>query len=211
MAARPLTLAAPAPKFRCFTNVKRHDSDESWEDLRARIAQTPLSATVRGMFFSELLKSSPTAGIETKRYIPFTLYPVRDYMELILRVAQPRAAKLSPTTAVMRAGCSVYATFAASLAGTAIFSIARDFRRVVELSPNAYSVTLKPSSVEVAKLEPRAATVRLRGVWPFPDIFHVGIWLGAMEAFGVDGEIEAMRTSLSDVELQMSWSEKTGR
>lgn len=210
MAARPLTLMERATVFRCFTNVKRHESTDSWDDLRARILQTPPSATVRGMFLSELLKSAPTAGIEVKRYIPFTLYPVREYMELILRVAQPRAGSLSPATAVMRAGCSVYATFAASLAGTAIFSIARDFRRVVELSPKAYSVTLKPSSVEILQLEPRLATVRLHGVWPYPDMFHVGIWLGAMDAFGVDGEIAVTPLSISEVELQMSWSEKPG-
>lgn len=205
------SLPAPASKLRCFTGVKLLDAEDSWEDLEARIAQAPTSAMVRGMFISELLKSVPTAGVEARRYIPFTLYPVREYMELILRVSRPRAAKLSPATAVMRAGCSVYTTFASSLAGTAIFSFARDFKRVVELSPKAYSVTLSPSSVEVLKLEAQAATVRLRGVWPYPDLFHAGIWLGAMETFGVDGEIEVIRHASSEAELSMKWSKPGAR
>jgi uncharacterized protein (TIGR02265 family) len=199
------------PTFRCFTGIKRIDAEDGWEQLRARIEQTPSSAMVRGMFLSELLRSAPASGVQaSRRYIPFSFYPVREYMELILRVAQTRRDKDSPATAVMRTGSGVYALFAASLAGTAIFSIARDFKRVVELSPKAYSVTLQSSAVEIVKAEPQAASVRLRGVWPYPDIFHVGIWLGAMEAFRVDGEIVVTRHSLSEVAFDLSWSGAPG-
>jgi uncharacterized protein (TIGR02265 family) len=207
MIPQPSPILTPSlPTFRCFTGVKRIDVEESWEQLRARIEQTPSTAMVRGMFLSELLRSAPSSGVQGRRYIPFSFYPVREYMELIVRVAQTRREKDTPATAVMRTGSGVYALFAASLAGTAIFSIARDFKRVVELSPKAYSVTLQSSTVEVVKVEQQTATVRLRGVWPYPDIFHAGIWLGAMEAFRVDGEIAVTRHSLSEVTLDLSWS-----
>jgi uncharacterized protein (TIGR02265 family) len=207
MISRPLAPLRLAPQtFRCFTGIRRLDAGDSWEQLRERIAQTPSDAMVRGMFLSELLRSAPGSGVESRRYIPFTFYPVREYMDLILRVAQGGSQKLSPATAVMRVGFGVYSLFAASLAGTAIFSIAREFQRVVELSPRAYVVTLKSSTVEVVKAEQGAAIVRLSGVWPYPDIFHAGIWLGAMEAFHADGEIAVTRYSLSEVELDMRWS-----
>jgi uncharacterized protein (TIGR02265 family) len=208
MNARSTSAAVAQPQtYRCFSKVKRIEAEDSWDELRARIGLTPGDAMVRGMFFSELLRSAPGVKVESRRYVPFSLYPVREYMALILQVAAARPEKLSPATQVLRTGCGVYSHFASSLAGTAIFSIARDFKRVVELAPKAYGVTLKPSQIEVAKLADGEALVCLRKVWPFPDIFHAGIWLGAIETFGGEGEIEVTRRSLSDADFLIRWSE----
>lgn len=193
-------------KLRCTTREKRLDAPESWAELRARIVETPSSAQARGMFLSELVRSAPAAAPEGRRYVAFGLYPVREYMELILRVAQARKDKSPPATAVLRTGLGVYELFANSLVGTAIFSIARDFRRVVEVAPKGYAVSLPDSRVEVLRLESGAALVRLAHVWPFPDIFQAGIWLGAMEKMGAEGEIEITRHSASDVEFDIRWS-----
>lgn len=199
---------APAPpRFHCTTEFKRIAAPDSWEQLRARIEQTPSSAQVRGMFLSELLRSAPGVHAESRRYVAFGLYPVREYMDLILRVAHARTDKSPPSTAVMRTGLGVYELFANSLVGTAIFSIARNFRRVVEGAPKAYAVSLPSSQVEVLHVEAGAARVRLREVWPFPDIFQAGIWLGAMEKMGAAGEIDVTRNSLGDALFDMRWSE----
>lgn len=183
------------------------ESPESWEQLRARIATTPSDAQVRGMFLSELLRSAPQTTAESRRYVAFGLYPVREYMELILRVAQARADKAPPATAVLRTALGVYELFAKSLIGTAIFAIAGNFRRVVEGAAKAYTVSLPHSQIEVLELASGAARVRLRNVWPYPDIFQAGIWLGAMEKMGANGEIEVTRHSLGEAEFEMRWSQ----
>jgi uncharacterized protein (TIGR02265 family) len=208
MSERSSPLPGTGPhRFRCATDAKRIDAPDNWEQLRARIAATPLSAQVRGMFLSELLRSAPEANVEGRRYVAFGLYPVREYMELILRVAQVRPDKSPPATAVLRTGLGVYELFANSLIGTAIFAIAGNFRRVVEGASKAYAVSLPSSQVEVIELSSSTGRVRLRQVWPYPDVFQAGIWLGAMEKMGATGEIEVTRHAFGEVEFDMRWSQ----
>jgi uncharacterized protein (TIGR02265 family) len=203
--ARPLSARLTSKTLRCFSQVKRLDSAETWETLRARIDETPPDTMIRGMFFRTLMKSAP--NVASARYVPFSLYPVREYMELVLQTARSRWPEENPATAVLRAGGGVYSLFASSLAGSVIFSVADvDFRRVVELSPKAYGVTLRPGEIEVLSVADNEAVLRMRNVWPFPDIFHAGIWLGAMDSFNVTGEIEITRQSLCDVDYKLTWN-----
>lgn len=205
MSERSFSVAA-GQRFRCSTETKRIETPDSWEQLRARIAATPADAQVRGMFFSGLLRSAPEANVGGRRYVAFGLYPVREYMELILRVAQAQANKAPAATAVLRTALGVYELFASSLIGTAIFAIAGNFGRIVEGAHKAYAVSLPSSQVEVLALASGAARVRLRHVWPFPDIFQAGIWLGAMEKMGARGEIEVTPHSLDEAEFEMRWT-----
>lgn len=190
----------------------RIDATDSWESLRARISSTPADAKIRGMFLRDLIRAVPTVKIKAPYYIPFSLYPIRDYMDLILQIARARYPNETPANGVLRVGSSVYTTFMASLSGKAIFALADvDFRRAVELSPKAYEVTIKPGKVEVHSLTPKEAFIGMRSVWPFPDIFHVGVWLGGMQSFGVSGTIEATRRTLSDVDFRVRWWPKDAK
>jgi len=127
----------------------------------------------------------------------------------LLRIAAARSPSKSAATALLELGYGVYSQFASSIAGTAIFAMAQlDFRRVCELSPKAYGVTLKPGGTEVVHAGPNDAVVRLVQVWAYPDVFHTGIWLGAMEACGASGTIEVKRRLPSSVELHMHWTQR---
>jgi uncharacterized protein (TIGR02265 family) len=182
------------------------DCHDAWAELEERIELVPEAAEIRGMFLRELVHS---AGLTVSRmYIPFSLYSVREYMALILRAARASHPQALPADAVLRTGWDVYSVFSKSLAGSAVFAMAGDFRRAVELAPKAYNLTLKPGTIDVRSLTSNSAYVEIRKVWAFPDIFHAGIWLGGMEAFGVSGEIAVTRRSSCDVDFELSWVAK---
>ena len=188
------------------------DALEDWEQLRARIPAVPKDASIRGMFPKELMQSAPHLKSPRERYLPFSSYPMSEYLELILLVAQDRYPQLSPADAVLKVGLNVYTTFASSLAGVAIFSMAQlDIKRTVELAPKAYDVTLRPGQLHVVECNEGHAVVQLRNVWAFPDIFHAGIWLGAMQSFRTRGSIEVTRCTLSEVDFELRWEPTTGQ
>jgi uncharacterized protein (TIGR02265 family) len=174
--------------------------------MRARIAATPASAAIRGLFPAEIVKLVPEVSAPRALYVPFSNYPMHEYLDLILQAARLAYPNMTAGNAVLRLGTHVYTTFASSLAGMAIFSVAGvDFRRAIEVSPKAYEVTLKPGRINVIHAGPRAGRIELRNVWAFPDIFHAGIWLGGMAACKVAGSIGITRHSLSDVDFDMQW------
>jgi uncharacterized protein (TIGR02265 family) len=194
------------------TSAPYIDALDDWDQLNARIRQTPESAMIRGLFPGELLKSVPGLQAPRRRYVPFSHYPMREYLELILRGAQLLNPGMTAGNAVLLLGLEVYELFATSLAGAAIFGIAqRNFRRMTELAPKAYEVTLKPGRVDVVQVNEQDALVQLRGVWAFPDIFHAGIWLGAMRTCECEGTIVITRHSLCDVDFEVHAEPLDGR
>jgi uncharacterized protein (TIGR02265 family) len=189
-----------------LSETKKVDSKESWDTLAERIPDVPASAMIRGMFPRQLVKQLPSAS--SARYLPFTLYPVREYMELVLRCARALHPRETPANAVLRLGTHVYPLFASSMAGTAIFAVAQiDFRKVCELAPKAYDITLKPGKLACVNSSDTEATLELRQVWPFPDLFHAGIWIGAMDVCGVSGTIQVRRHSSSSVDFNLKWQD----
>jgi uncharacterized protein (TIGR02265 family) len=206
--AKPFVKLGAGP-FLVTNDDPRIDMDDDWDALRARIELTPQDAQIRGMFLREVLRLEPRAAGSQTRYIPFSMYPVRDYMTLLLRAAQIRSPLRPPAHALLELGLGVYSLFASSLTGFAIFSVAQlNFARVCEVASRAYGVTLKPGRAELAHASKGAAVIQLRDVWVFPDIFHCGIWLGAMEACHAVGSIEVTRQSLCDVDLSMRWEQR---
>ena len=49
------------------------------------------------------------------------------------------------------------------------------------------------------------AVVALRDLWNFPDSYQVGVFEGAMETFGLRGDIRVRVHSLADVDLLITW------
>lgn len=187
-------------------DARTTDATEDWDDLAARIAATPAHHTVRGMFLSEVQRLAPRALSSKARYVAFSLYPVREYMRLLLETAQMRYPSKSPATALLELGSGVYSLFASSLAGTAIFAVVgQDFKRGCELASRAYSVTLKPGIAKARRIAESESAIELRDVWAFPDIFHAGIWLGGLEACNLRGSIDVTRRSLCDVDFEIRW------
>jgi uncharacterized protein (TIGR02265 family) len=182
------------------------DSAETWDELAERVDAVPPDAKVRGMFLSEVHRLVPRLVKSRPRYIPFSMYPVGEYMHALLRAARARHPHKTPASALLELGFGVYSLFASSLAGTAILAAASsDFTRVCHAAPKAYAVTLNPGTVKVVTVSANEAVIQLRDVWVFPEIFHTGIWLGAMQACNLHGRIEVVRRSPCDADYHMDW------
>lgn len=161
----------------------------TWDELASRVIAAPEDARIRGMFLREIARLAPASS--RRPYVPFRLYGVREYMQLLLDTAQVLHPRLSPASALIEVGLGVYSTFASSLAGLALFSATgSDFGRTCELCSRAYAMTIKPGDARLLRSGNDFAAVQLRNVWPFPEIFHCGIWLGAMRACRARGTIE---------------------
>jgi uncharacterized protein (TIGR02265 family) len=182
------------------------DADDDWDDLEARIEATPASAMIRGMFLNAVMRLVGAKAAEHRRYIPFRLYPAPEYMRLLLSAARSRFPRRSAADALLALGLGVYSVWASSLAGTAVLAVAgRDFRRICELAAKSYEITLSPGHAQAVRVGEKEAIVQLRDVWIFPDIFHAGIWLGALRTTGLSGTVEVTRHSLSSVDFHVRW------
>jgi uncharacterized protein (TIGR02265 family) len=178
---------------------------ESWASLAARISVVPSHGQVRGMFVRQARAWLPATA--SARYLPFANYSMREYMETLLKAAARRYPRESPGSALVHLGLDVYPTFASSLVGGTIFGIANNvFQKIVELSPKAYPLTLTPGAVTVLRSEAASARVELRDVWVFPEFFHAGVWLGAMQTCRMQGTIKVTRRSPCDVDFDLQWT-----
>lgn len=185
---------------------------DAWEEHRERIALAPESGTVRGLFFRDILRLAPQLQATRARYLPFSSYPMREYMALLLDGARAAFPGQPPAAALRRMGHGVYEAFAASLAGSALFGIIQhEYIRVLELTPKAYPLTMTPGNVEVHFESDTHAVARLREVWPFPESFHLGIWEGAYRVLSVSGEVQVVPLTRSSVDLHLRWDLSTVR
>lgn len=188
------------------TETATIDAHDEWAQLAARVDATPESAEIRGMFPRDLLRTVPQLKSPRARYLPFSNYPMSEYLDLILRAAHYKYPTLTPANAILRLGLQIYSLFASSMVGNAIFSIANmNLQQMIERAPKAYEVTLKPGELRVTRSTPTEAHVELRNVWAFPDIFHAGIWLGGMGTCKARGFIHITRHSPCDVDFLVRW------
>lgn len=178
--------------------------------LEQWIAETPESATVKGMYPADLLKSLDRKRLQRptdKRFIAFKDYPLREYMGLLIQGAELLYPKLSPREGLRHLGLDVYPTLANSTVGRVIFSIAgKNWVHALKLAPRAYGISLSPAQVTLSDLRENSARLELRDVWNFGDSYQVGVFEGAMSTFGVDGCVRARRLKRRcDVDLLMEW------
>ncbi len=182
-------------------------------DVDARIEAVPEDAVVRGMFIQDLVDIARNAGQpdDSKRYIAFKTYPVREYVRLIAETAARLAPNAPLREACRRLGRTVYPTFEKTMVGSAIFAFAgRRFDRVAHLAAKAYGVALNPSNVSTTTLAPGHIRAELRSIYALPECFQVGVWEGAMEVCGVEGLVDVAIHSDCDVDFDVHWGEDLG-
>lgn len=183
-------------------------ASDPWAEYVLRSQEAPEDGTVRGLYFTELLRLVPRLRAQQRRrYVPFSKYPLREYMRLLIDAARAAHPEKEPGRALCALGLTTYATFASSMAGSSLLSsVAMDQDRLLELAPLAYPLTIEPGVVEVVSRTQRTAVVKLRDVWTFPESYQVGVWLGAMEILGVDGSVEVIRHGWCSVDFYVRWT-----
>jgi uncharacterized protein (TIGR02265 family) len=178
-------------------------------DFEKRLAAIPPNAQVRGMFLQLLTESigaQSRVQHAKRRYVGFKNYPMREYVELLARSCTENYPKIAMAERVRRLGRMVYPNYANTLSGTAIFAAAgRSFRRVVELCPAAYRVSVESSEVTIRTINDGHALVELRNLWNIPEFHQVGIWEGAMLVCRASGSIKVQVHSPCDVDMDIQW------
>jgi uncharacterized protein (TIGR02265 family) len=190
--------------------------EPDWEasiDFEARLAAIPEGAQVRGMFVQYLIEAvgaDPAPYFGPRRYVGFKTYSMREYVEVLRWGARTAFPQLPQAEAVRRLGRCIYPNYANTVTGTAIFAVAgRDFKRVVELTPAAYRVSVPSSQINVRMLEDRHAIVELRDLWNLPDFHQVGIWEGAMQVCRAVGRIQVKVLGFDAVDFEIRWNDAT--
>lgn len=184
------------------------EASDPWQEYVSRIAEAPETGTVRGLYFSEIMRLAPwLRGTARRRYVPFSKYPLREFMQLLVDAGRQAHPSKSPHEALRLLGMTTYSTFASSMAGVSLLSsVSIDIERILELTPHIYPLAIEPARIEIAHRAPGEAIIQLRDVWTFPESYQVGVWLGGMSFVGVDGTIDVIRHGWCNVDFHLRWT-----
>lgn len=179
--------------------------------LEQYVRGCPTTAKVKGMYIDAVLRSVDRAGAvrpTAQRFFAFRDYPLREAMQLTLDAALAIYPNQSPRHGVTQLGRTAYPALATTTVGKVLFSVAgRSFENTLRLCRKAWELSVSPGSADLTFWGEGHATVALRGVWNFTDTYQVGIMLGTLDAFGLQGSVVPMRRgALCDVDLEIRWT-----
>jgi uncharacterized protein (TIGR02265 family) len=193
-----------------------------WEaplDVEERLAALPENSVTRGWVLQSVLDAAKREGVELPgrpRYGRFREYALADYVKLLAAAASAVHPDEPPRRTLFELGRSVFPAFTATLTGRlalrALGGGAEPARAGIELMSRLYSETsMGRSNAELLELGEGFSVIRLRGVWTFPDSYHVGVFTGAaLGVFELEPSILVRSTSLCDAELLISWTVPEG-
>jgi uncharacterized protein (TIGR02265 family) len=177
----------------------------------ALLAQVPVNARTKGMFFNfatDACRTLSGRAVEAKRYTPFKDYPSSEFLRVAERCARDAMPDLPASEAFYRMGFGIYEAFANTLVGTTLFAMTgHRFARVIEMADKAYRISQEPGSAKVVVHGPGHATAHIRDQWHLVDSFQVGIWEGAMSRCNVTGNVTVKLLSPCDADFDMVWKE----
>jgi uncharacterized protein (TIGR02265 family) len=176
-------------------------------DVEARIAETPLASTTKGMFCEQLARAARKVGMACEaRHVPFRDYPLRDFMRLLWDYARVRYPDLPTREAFRRVGWEAFSVLMNSVAGRVIFAFARrDVQGVLRMAPEGYKHCLSHCSVSLQFSSPEQTVLALRNVYNFPECYQVGVVEGGCRAFGADPRIRTRVFSHADIDMLIRW------
>jgi uncharacterized protein (TIGR02265 family) len=184
----------------------------SWDapvDVAAHVHATPAGATIKGLFATAIVEACEAAGTHPKhayaRYVPFTDYPMRDYIPLLAEAARILHPRLSVRIGLRKIGRASQPTFARSMVGKVIFGTIHDVPSAIEAIVKAYRVATPSSTVELRSLTEGRAVIHLGGMTTFLDSHHVGLLEGVTRAAGTQAQISVKPSSLSSCDFLVEW------
>jgi uncharacterized protein (TIGR02265 family) len=178
-------------------------------DVELRARSCPSSGAVKGMFFSAIAdetRKRTGASVGREKYTAFRGYPLREWLEFLPAAARAAHPHHPPRAGMRRFGQGAFDVFTSSIAGRVLFSIAgRNIMMAVPLTARAFDVIGSHGSVAVVLNEPGRAVFALRDMWDYIDAWHVGIYEGALRAFGVEGNVRVRNYDHSNADLEVRY------
>jgi uncharacterized protein (TIGR02265 family) len=178
-------------------------------DLHERLPRTPAEQTVKGMFMQQIIEQARAASGRSPQedaFLPFQDYPMRAWMELLVRCAELAHPAEPAREGIRRLGQLSYATFSASSAGQVMVELfGGDMSSVLRFVPRYFRLTGRGGIADVSFLAEHQAIVHLRDVWDFPDAYHVGVYEGVMRGVGAKGQVKVRMIGVSGADLEVVW------
>jgi uncharacterized protein (TIGR02265 family) len=173
---------------------------------------TPPSATIRGVFFSNLLVMARAGRCKLqsvdvdKKYHAFKEYPLTEHVRLLAEVAAAVYPGLSLGHALRQIGQRIYPMFAGSLAGKVIFStVGHNPSSVLSAGVKAYNVSASVGHVQVLELDDQHGHFYLEGMFNFVEQYHVGIFEGAIKVIGFVPKVLTKPRTRTSSEFYVTW------
>jgi uncharacterized protein (TIGR02265 family) len=179
-------------------------------DLAERLAQLPAQATVKGMFFQTMSDQAFVASGQLPgrdRYVAYKDYPLREWIELLLKAARLTFPRVPVREGIRRLGQESYPTFTRSMVGKVLMAAAgNNFGAALRLAPRAFFLTSSTTRCQVVAMEETRAELRLVRAWDFTEALHVGVFEGTMRAFQRKGVVRVRILSLSSADFEITWT-----
>ncbi len=176
--------------------------------LAAAIAATPDDACIKGTFIQGLIdclpaEERPAAFVGAERLlarrVPFKDYPVRDFIEVAVRVAQAGHPGLPLAAALRAVGRVNYRTFLNTLTGRVVFGVlGGDIRKLIGATGKAYSVTQTHGRAEVIESADAHCVLRYSGIYQFLGSMEVGVVEEAVTSCGFEPDVRVRLSSPHD-------------
>jgi uncharacterized protein (TIGR02265 family) len=177
-------------------------------DATRAIAAMPDEATIAGMFFLALLEGAERRQVQLAfpraRYLKFGFYPLREFARLLVEAAGQFYPDVSLRQGLRRIGKVGPAAFLSSTVGKVTLGAAEGVHAAVTAIAKTYSVNVRPSRCEVQSAAPRSLVLRLE-VPHFLDSHHVGVFEGALDYAGAQGDVRIHRHGERSAHLRLSW------
>lgn len=194
----------------------RAPREDAQVDLEAHLARLHPRATVKGLFFADLIakvaRSAPgadltaRAGLPSRRYLPFFDYPCADWLRLKMAAAEVLHPRVAPAVAMRRLGRAAFPAFVQSRAGRMMFELAAPrLGDALARAPQAYAVISNAGTVNFEQRAPRVADIVFVGFPGFLETYQVGIVEGVCSHYGERVTLEIALESIADGTIRVRW------
>lgn len=190
-------------------------------EVEDHIQRVPPGATCKGVLIRGLLDAARTVEPEfdpapmvtrpKRRYLPFLDYPYVD----LLTIIGATASRLHPTKpfeeAARRLGRRVYGEIRETTAGRILMdALSSGLPAVLMNADRSYSVFISVGSFDTTRVDERHVRVGFAEYPGFLESYDVGVFEGALAAFGATGEVRATRHDAMRGHIDVRWTEAPG-
>lgn len=179
-------------------------------DVDERVAAAPPAGRVKGMFFSAIAEEASTLSgrrVGRARYVAFQGYPLSEWIAFLPEAARAAYPSRHPKEGIRRFGRNAFSVFNQSVAGRVVLSMAaKNLHASMSLTSRVFQVLGSHGKLTLATNEPGRALIAVRDSWDYIDCWYVGIFEGAIRAFGAEGEVRVRIHDRSNADLEVLYS-----
>lgn len=178
-------------------------------DVDAYLSTVPARATVKGMFFQDIVDALRDVGKERAgvRYHAFHDYSLRDFMVFLVDAARELHPDVPTREGLRRIGQKAYPVFADTRLGKVVFGVlGSNLAVIMKMAAKGYALSLNVGRAETLDSGNSHTRIHLKEIYCFIDSYQVGVFEGAILAAKRTPDVSMRLISNSEAELLAQWS-----